>query len=99
SALEEPACGDQHSGLARREVDRRQAIGAVESEAAPASALADHRERRLAEAVEITVDRANGDVEAARQLVGRDAGAARAQRLRYGKQSFRPPHRSNMTYS
>ena len=65
--------------------------------AAAATALGRDRHVGRAERVEVAVHRPHADPEAARQLLGRDAGATPAEGLGDREETLGPAHSPNLT--
>src|SRR5439155_6759682 len=76
---------DEQRGFARREVERRKGVSAVERVAAAAAAFGVERKRGVAERFEIPVDGAHRHAEAIGQFLGGDATAPGAQKVGDGK--------------
>src|SRR6185312_13590758 len=97
---EERPGADEHRRLARVEVHRRERIALVERVAAAASALGDEREVRVPKAREVAVRRANRHAESLGDRLGGRAGAAAAQILGDGEETFGALHApSKLTFS
>ncbi len=88
---------DQERRLPRREVDRGQRVGAVERVAAAAAAICAHRQPGVAQAVEVAIDGAHGDLEALGHRLGGYAQAARPQIFGDGEQALPATHPLYMT--
>ena len=78
----EPRQRDEQCGLARGEVDRWELVVGVERVAAAASAIGLDRHAGVLQRFEIAIDRPERDAEPIGELLCRDPGPPRAQRLR-----------------